>query len=40
VASTADLATDLSALITDYVEYGEAKNKSEELGQKLEVPAA
>lgn len=40
VASTADLATDLSGLITDYVAYGEAKNKSEELEQKLEVPGA
>lgn len=40
VASTADLATDLSGLISDYVAYGEAKNKSEELGQKLEVPGA
>ena len=40
VASTADLATDLSGLISDYVAYGEAKNKSEELGQRLEVPGA
>jgi hypothetical protein len=40
VASTADLATDLSGLISDYVGYGEAKNKSEELGQRLEVPGA
>ena len=40
VASTADLATDLSELITDYVAYGEAKNRSEDLGQKLEVPGA
>ncbi|HEV2521393.1 MAG TPA: hypothetical protein VGT24_03350 [Candidatus Acidoferrales bacterium] len=40
VAATADLATDLHALISDYLAYGEAKNKSEELGQKLEVPGA
>ena len=40
VASTAALATDLSGLISDYVGYGEAKNKSEELGQRLEVPGA
>lgn len=38
VASTAELATDLSTLITDYVAYGKAKDKSEELEQKLEVP--
>ena len=38
VASTYDLATDLSGLIADYVAYGEAKNKSEDLGKKLEVP--
>lgn len=40
VASTADLATDLSGLIADYVAYGEAKNKSEDLEKKLEVPGA
>lgn len=40
VASTAELATDLSGLITDYLAYGEAKNKSEELGKNLEVPGA
>ena len=38
VASTYDVATDLSGLIADYVAYGEAKNKSEDLGKKLEVP--
>src|ERR1035437_6118379 len=38
VASTADLATDLSGLIADYVAYGEAKNKSEDMEKKLEVP--
>ena len=38
VATNADLATDLSGLIADFLAYGEAKNKSEELGQKLEVP--
>ncbi|HXU19932.1 MAG TPA: hypothetical protein VN788_05050 [Verrucomicrobiae bacterium] len=40
VASTADLASDLSELITDYVAYGEAKNRSENLARKLEVPGA
>ncbi len=38
VAATADLATDLYALISDYLAYGEAKNKSEDLGRRLEVP--
>lgn len=39
-AATADLAADLHALISDYLAYGEAKNKSEELGRRLEVPGA
>jgi DNA repair exonuclease SbcCD ATPase subunit len=40
VAAAADLATDLNGLVGDYLKYGEAKNKSEELAQKLEVPGA
>lgn len=39
-ATNADLASDLSQLISDYVAYGEAKHKSEDLAQKLEVPRA
>jgi len=31
------LATDLEALIRDFVNYGEAKEKIERLGKKLEV---
>jgi hypothetical protein len=39
-ATNADLASDLSQLISDYVAYGEAKRKSEDLERKLEVPGA
>jgi hypothetical protein len=39
VASNAELANDLSKLISDYVAYSEAKNESEELRKKLEIPA-
>ncbi len=33
--SNADLATDLSKLIGDYVDYGQAKSRTEKLGQKV-----
>lgn len=36
VAANAELATDLSGLISDYVEYGKVKNRTEMLEQKLE----
>jgi hypothetical protein len=39
-ATNADLASDLSQLISDYVAYGEARHKSDDLAQKLEVPGA
>lgn len=38
VAANAETANDLSDLISDYVEYGNVKNRTEELEQKLEVP--
>jgi len=38
VDANADLTADLAALISDYVDYGKAKNKSEALAEKLEVP--
>lgn len=37
VKANYELATDLEALIRDFVNYGEAKDKFERLGQKLEV---
>jgi hypothetical protein len=37
-AANYDLASDVAELISDYVEYGKAKTKSEELAAKLEVP--
>ena len=37
-AATAEYASDLSQLISDYVAYGEAKHKTEDLERKLEVP--
>jgi len=36
--SNAALAENLVQVISDYVEYGKAKNKSEELADRLEVP--
>jgi hypothetical protein len=38
VEANANLTADLAEVISDYVEYGRAKNKSEELAEKLEVP--
>lgn len=38
-AASAEYASELSQLISDYVAYGEAKHKSEELTDKLEAPA-
>lgn len=37
VAANADLAGDLSEIISDFVTYGKTKAKFEKLGQKLEV---
>ena len=37
-AANATVATDMAQLISDYVAYGEAKNKAEELARQLEVP--
>ena len=37
VDANAELTADLAEVITDYVDYGKAKNKSEELADKLEV---
>jgi hypothetical protein len=37
-AANADYASDLAQLVSDYVAYGDAKYKSEDLAQKLEVP--
>jgi len=37
VKANYELATDLEALIRDFVNYGEAKGKFEQLGRKLEV---
>jgi hypothetical protein len=37
-AANYDLASNLAELISDYVEYGKSKAKSEELAAKLEVP--
>lgn len=38
VDTQTDLATNLAEVISDYVEYGKSKAKSEELAEKLEVP--
>ena len=38
VDANAELTADLAEVISDYVDYGKAKNKSEELADKLEVP--
>jgi len=38
VDANADLTTDLSTMISDYIAYGKAKNKSQQLAQKLEIP--
>lgn len=37
VVANYDLASELSALITDFVNYGQTKDKFESLGQRLEV---
>ena len=37
-AANYDLASNVAELISDYVEYGKSKAKSEELAAKLEVP--
>jgi len=36
--ANATLTADLAEVISDYVEYGKARNRSEELAEKLEVP--
>lgn len=36
--ANADYATDLAAMIGDFVDYGNAKDRAERLGAKLEVP--
>ena len=38
VKANYELATDLEALIRDFVDYGNTKEKSERLGTKLEPP--
>ena len=38
VRANYELAVDLEALIRDFVNYGEAKEKFERLEQKLEIP--
>jgi hypothetical protein len=38
VAANDDLSSNLAELISDYVEYGKSKAKSEELAERLEVP--
>jgi hypothetical protein len=38
VSANADMASDLAQLVSDYVAYGEAKHKAEELSRKLELP--
>jgi hypothetical protein len=38
VAANAELATDIAQTVSDYVAYGEAKNKAEELSFQLELP--
>ena len=38
--ANADYATDLASMIGDFVDYGNAKERMERLGAKLEVPAA
>lgn len=40
VAANYDLASNLAELISDYVDYGKAKARSEELATKLEVPGS
>ena len=37
--ANADYATDLAAMIGNFVDYGEAKDRRERLGAKLEIPA-
>ncbi|HEY6340636.1 MAG TPA: hypothetical protein VIY49_04015 [Bryobacteraceae bacterium] len=37
--ANADYATDLAAMIADYVNYGKTKERLERLGAKLEVPS-
>jgi Zn-dependent oligopeptidase len=37
-AANATVASDMAQLISDYVAYGEAKNRSEDLARQLEVP--
>jgi hypothetical protein len=36
--ANADYATDLAAMISQYVDYGRTKNRLEELAKKLEIP--
>jgi hypothetical protein len=38
VAATAELASNIAQTLSDYVAYGEAKNKAEELSFELELP--
>jgi len=37
--ANADYASDLAAMIANFVDYGKAKQRMERLGSKLEVPA-
>ena len=36
--ANADYASDLSAMIAQFVDYGKSKNNAERLGEKLEIP--
>jgi hypothetical protein len=38
VAANAELATEIAQMVSDYVAYGEAKNKAEELSFELDLP--
>jgi hypothetical protein len=38
--SNADYATDLAAMIADFVAYGNARDGKERLGAKLEIPGS
>ena len=39
-AANAAYASDVAQLVSDYVGYGDAKHKSEDLAEKLEVPTS
>ena len=38
LAANADYATDLAAMIGDFVDYGKTRDRLERLGNKLEIP--